>query len=155
MDHSYVIIGEDKTYVLAGYKVPSDATVVAWEFCYQKTDAASVTFYPGLWRITNHKNDETDYDLVQSNAVTYDPSGSTDQMPCLMFNLSVTDRFTVSEESVVGFYSNHGALLLRTNTDDEITTYEENKNKSHINKANPNQKENIDFNIAIRVYYGK
>ena len=149
-------ISEDKTYILAGYEVPSGATVVAWEFCYQKTDATSVIFYPGIWRITPdpRKKDETDYDLIQSNAVTYDPSVRTDQLPCLMFNLSVTDQFTTSEKSVVGLYSNTGALLLRTNTNDEIT-YEDNKNKSHIDKARPNKNDNVKFNIAIRVYFGK
>ena len=157
MGHGNAIISEDETYILAEYKVPSGATVVAWEFCYQKTDVASVTFYPGLWRIRkiDKRKDETDYELVQSNTITYDPSGSTDQSPCLMFNLSVTDQFTVSEESLVGLYSNHGALLLRTNTDNAVTTYEGNKNKSRIDKASPNEKEDINFNIAIRVYFGK
>ena len=103
MNHGNAI-SEDKTYILAEYEVPSGATVVAWEFCYQKTDVASVTFYPGLWRIRkiDKRRDETDYELVQSNAITYDPSGSIDQLPCLMFNLSVTDQFIASEESVVG-----------------------------------------------------
>ena len=155
MDHGNTIT-EDRTYILAGYNVPSDATVVAWEFCYQRIDVASVTFYPGLWRITDIKsNGDTDYELVQSNAVTYNPSGSTDQLPCLMFNLSVTDQFTMSEESVVGLYSNHGALLLRTNIDNVVTTYEDEKNKSRIDKARPDKKEDIDFNIAIKVYFGK
>ena len=151
-------ISEDRTYILAGYKVPSDATVVAWEFCYQKTDAASATFYPGLWRITdiNDRNGDTDYELVQSNAVTYHPSNSTDQLPCSIFNLSVTDQFTVSEDSVVGLYSNHGALLLHTNTDNVVTTYEDNGNQSSIDNARPNRNnEDINFNIAIRVHLGR
>ena len=72
-----------------------------------------------------------------------------------MFNLSVTDQFTVSEESVVGLYSNHGALLLRTDTDDVIIIYEDNGNQSSINKADPDKNENINFNISIRVHLGK
>ena len=143
-------ISENKTYILAGYEVLSGATVVAWEFCYQKTDVASVTFYPGIWRI--RENGNTDYELVQSNAITYDPSGSTDQLPCLIFNLSVTDQFTVSEESVVGLYSNDGALLLHTNIDNAVTTYEDDGNQSHIDNFLP---KNINFNIAIRVHLGK
>ena len=143
-------ISEDKTYILAGYEIPANATVVAWEFCYQKTDAASAIFYPGILRIIPRKKDETDYDLIQSNVVTYDPSVKTDQPPCLMFNLSVTDHFTVSEESVVGLYSNHGAFLLRTDTDDAIITYEAEGNQSTIYI-----KENINFNISIRVHLGK
>ena len=76
-------VSEDKTYILAGYEIPANTTVVAWEFCYQKTDTTSVTFYPGIWRITPRKKDETDYDLIQSNAVTYDPSHNNDQLSCL------------------------------------------------------------------------
>ena len=149
-------ISEDKTYILAGYEVPSGGTVVAWEFCYQKSNA-SVTFYPGIWRIGDikHGNGDTDYYLIQSNAVTYHPSDSTDQLPCSLFNLSVTDQFTVSEESVVGLYSNTGAFLLRTNTDNLIATYENDRNQSRINNARPSKKENINFNIAIRVHFGK
>ena len=147
-------ISKDKTYILAGYEVSSNATVVAWEFCYQKTGATSVTFYPGIWRITdiNNENGDIDYELVQSNAVTYDPN---DQFPCSIFNLSVTDQFTVSEGSVVGLYSNHRALLLRTDTNDVIATYEEKGNKSRINNVRPDKKENINFNVAIRVHLGK
>ena len=149
-------ISEDKTYILAGYEIPSNATVVAWEFCYQKTDATSVTFYPGIWRITDIKeNGDTDYELVQSNAITYYPNGSTDQFPCLLFNLTITDQFNVSEGSAVGLYSNHGALLLRTNTNDAITTYEDDRNQSSIDKARPDKTENINFNISIRVHSGK
>ena len=150
-------ISEGRTYILAGYEVPSGATVVAWEFCYQKTDVASVTFYPGLWRIRDIKesNGDTDYELVQSNAVTYHPSGSTDQLPCSMFNLSVTDQFTVSEDSVMGLYSNTGALLLRTNTNNAIATYEDDGNQSRIDNVRPNKKGNINFNIAIRVHLGR
>ena len=150
-------ISERKTYILAGYEVPSDATVVAWEFCYQKMDATSVTFYPGIWRITdvNDRNSETDYELVQSNTITYNPSSITDQLPCLMFNLSVTDQFTVSEGSVVGLYSNRGTLLLRTNANDVITTYEDNGIQSSINNLRPNNNDDVNFNAAIRVHLSK
>ena len=149
-------ISEDKTYILAGYEVPSGATVVAWEFCYQKTDVGSATFYPGIWRITDIKgNGDTDYELVQSNAVTYDPSGSDDQLQCLMFNLSVIDQFNVSEGSVVGLYSNRGALLLRTNANDVITTYEDNENQSSIDNLHPDDNDNVNFSIAIRVHLSK
>ena len=156
LDHGNTI-SKKKTYILAGYKVPSNATVVAWEFCYQKIDATSVTFNPGIWRITdvNDGNGDTDYKLVQSNAITYDPSSSTDQFPCLMFNLSVTDQFNVSEGSVVGLYSNSGALLLRTNANDVLTTYEDNGNQSSINNLRPDDNDDVNFNIAIRVHLSK
>ena len=157
MGHSNTI-SEDKTYILAGYEVPSGATVVAWEFCYQKMDATSVTFYPGIWRITdvNDRNGEIDYELVQSNTITYNPISITDQLACcLMFNLSVTDQFDVSEGSVVGLYSNRGALLLHTNTDNAVTTYEDGGNQSRINNLRPDDNDNINFNIAIRVYLSK
>ena len=150
-------ITEGRTYILTGYEVLSNATVVAWEFCYQKTDAASVTFYPGIWRIMdiNDRNGDTDYELVQSSTVTYDPSSGTDQFPCSMFNLSVTDQFTVSEGSVAGLYSNTGALLLHTNDNALVTTYEYNGSQSHIANVHPDGNKDINFNIAIRVHLGK
>ena len=130
--------------------------MVAWEFCYQKTDVGSATFYPGIWRITDiNGNGDTDYELVQSNAVTYDPSGGDDQLQCLRFNLSVTEQFTVPEKSVVGLYSNYRALLLRSDTNDTIATYEYDENQTNINNARPSKMDNIHFNIAIRLHLGK
>ena len=46
------IVTQGQTFILTGYTVPCSGTVVAWEFCYQISDATSATFYPGIWRIT-------------------------------------------------------------------------------------------------------
>ena len=65
------IVPQGQTFILAGYTVPCDGTVVAWEFCYQIVNVASVTFYPGIWRITRISGmSNTDYELVQSNTIT-------------------------------------------------------------------------------------
>ena len=67
-----------QTFILAGYTVPCSGAVVAWEYCYLNSDSTSmshaVTFYPGIWRINGTMSGNTDYTLVQSNTVTYDPS---------------------------------------------------------------------------------
>ena len=95
LSHDNNIVALDRTFILAGYKIPYSGTVVAWELCYQISPAASVTFYSGIWRITRTMSDNTDYTLVQSNTVTYDPRGtSTNVYPCQIFNLSNTDQFT-------------------------------------------------------------
>ena len=59
-DRNSNIVISGQIYILAGYTVPCNATVVAWEFCYQRA-AASVTFYPGIWGITGMTSDDTDY----------------------------------------------------------------------------------------------
>ena len=152
--HDNNIATLDQTFILAGYTVPCSGTVVAWEFCYRISAVASVTFYPGVWRITGTMSGNTDYTLVQSNTVTYDPSGDPANLyPCQVFNLSDTDQFTAPAGSVVGLYSNVGIYLLHTNTDNSTTTYQFSGNKSSINNAGNN--DDINYNIAIRVHLGK
>ena len=75
LSHDNNIVTADQTFILAGYTVQCSGTVVAWEFCYQIRGVASVTFYPGIWRITGTMGSNTNYTLVQSNNVTYNPRG--------------------------------------------------------------------------------
>ena len=155
-DNNIVITGQ--TFILAGYTVPCSGTVVAWEFCYQRS-GATVTFYPGIWRITATMGGNTDYTLVQSNTVTYDqiardPQDPTNSFPCQIFNLSDTDQFTVPAGSVVGLYSGiQHTQLLHTNTDSSIITYRLTGNQSSVNNAGGD--DDVNYNIAIRVHLGK
>ena len=153
--NNIVIAGQ--TFILAGYTVPRSGTVVAWEFCYRISDAMSVTFYPGIWRIiTRTMDDDTDYALVQSNNVTYNQSAQGPQDPmnvgCQIFNLSDTDQFTAPTGSVVGLYSNVGTQLLHANTNSSITTYQFTGNQSSVR---PTGNSDVNYNIAIRVHLGK
>ena len=158
LSHDNNIVPAAQTFILAGYTVPCRGTVVAWEFCYQRSAATSVTFYPGIWRITGTMSGNTDYTLVQSNNVTYDqsvrdPQDPTSIFPCQIFNLSDTDQFTAPAGSVVGLYSNIIIQLLHTNTDSSITTYQFIGNQSSVSiTGNSND---VNYNIAIRVHLGK
>ena len=140
----------DQTFILAGFTIPCSGIVVAWEFCYQINDATSVSFCPGIWRITGTRGSNTDYELVQINTVTYNQSIQTNGVySCQRVNLSTTDQFTAPAGSVVGLYSNVGTQLLHTNTDSSIITYQFNGNQSSVRTAVNN------YNIAIRVHLGK
>ena len=153
LSHDNNLVDLDQTFILAGYTVPCSGTVVAWEFCYQISGVASVTFYPGIWRITGTMSGNTDYTLVRSNTVTHDPRGdSANIFPCQIFNLSDTDQFTAPTGSVVGLYSNVGTSLLHTNTGGSITTYQFSGNQSSVITTGNND---INYNIAIRVHLGK
>ena len=132
--------------------------MVAWEFCYQRNGATSVTFYPGIWRTTDTSGN-TDYTLVQSNTVTYnqdlrDPQNPNNNFACQRVNLSDTDHFTAPAGSVVGLYSNHQTQLLHTdNTDSSTTTHRFSGNQSSVRTmGNSND---VNYNIAIRVHLGK
>ena len=155
LSHDSNIVIQGRTFILTGYTVPCSGTVVAWEFCYRLSAATSVTFYPGIWRITGTMASNTDYALVQSNSVTYNASIQTNNgiHSCQRVNLSTTDRFIAPAGSVVGLYSNVGALLLHSNTDSSMTTYQFSGNQSNINNAGNN--EIVNDNIAIRVHLGK
>ena len=145
----------DQTFILAGYTIPCSGTVVAWEFCYRILAVTSVTFYPGIWRITGTTGSNTDYELVQSNSITYDSTIQTSGIDsCQRVNLSTTDQFTAPAGSVVGLYSNLNALLLYTNINrHSITTYQFSGNKSNVTMAGNNY--DVNYNIAIRVHLGK
>ena len=139
----------DHTYILAGYTVPCNGTVTAWEFCYKTSNTASVTFYPGIWRIneTNNKRKNINYFLVRSNNVTYSPK----TVECQTFNLSVSDQFIASAGSVIGLYVNKGAQLLLIKEDKSMATYEFKENQSSVNAdINP-----IKANISLKVHLGK
>ena len=154
LSHDSNIVTVDQTYILAGYTVPCSGTVVAWEFCYQISGATSVTFYPGIWRITGASGNNTNYELVQSNSVTYDPSIQTSGVEsCQRVNLSTTDQFTAPARSVVGLYSNIFTQLLYTNTDSSTTTYQFSRNQSSVRTIGNNN--DVNYNIAIIVHLGK
>ena len=153
LSHDSNIVAQGQTFILAGYTVPCSGTVVAWEFCYRRA-AASVTFYPGIWRITGTTGSNTDYALVQSNSITYDASIQTSgDDSCQRVNLSTTDQFTATAGSVVGLYSNLLPQLLHTNINSSITTYGFSGNQSNVNNAGNNG--DVNYNIAIRIYLGK
>ena len=159
--HDRIIITEDKTFILADYVIPCNGTVVAWEFCYQISRTQSATFYPDIWRITDVANNgNTDYELVQSNDVTFDPRGTAvNNHPCKNFNLPDTEQFTAPAGSVIGLYSNTAAirpqLLITDNMNSSVTTYQFNGNRSEVNNAKPNKNKDVNYNIAIRVHIGK
>ena len=152
LDHNGMIITADMTYILAGYTVQCKRTVTTWEFCYQVLGAQSVTFYPGIWRITGSSGSDTTYSLIQSNTVTFNPSvGNT--VSCQNYTLPVTEQFTAPSGSVVGLYSNINLQLLHTTTDNNgITTYQVDRNQSSVTVRN---RDDVDYNICIRVYLGK
>ena len=152
MSHDSIIVTQGQTFILAGYTIPCSGTVVAWEFCYRISSATSVTFYPGIWRITGTSG--TDYELIQSNGVTYDSSIRTIGIDsCQRVNLLTTDQFTAPAGSVVGLYSNVMTQLLHTNTDSSITTYQFNGNQSSVSVTG--SATDVNYNIAIRVHLGK
>ena len=154
MSNDSNIVPQGQTFILAGYTVPCSGTVVAWEFCYRRANG-SLTFYPGIWRITG-TNGNTDYELVQSNSITYDASIQTSGSGvdlCQRVNLSTTDQFTAPAESVVGLYSGTGPQLLHTNTDSSITTCQFSGNQSSVKTAGNSN--DVNYNIAIRVHLGK
>ena len=96
----------------------------------------------------------TNYELVQSNSVTYNSSIRTSGVDsCQRVNLSTTDQFTAPAGSVVGLYSNVGTQLLYTNTDSSITTYQFSGNQSSVGTAGNNN--DVNNNIAIIVHLGK
>ena len=157
LNHDSNIVAIDRTFILAGYTVPCNGTVVAWEFCYQILGVRSVTFYPGIWRITGTMGGNTDYTLVQSNNITYDqsvrdPQDPITNFPCQIFNLSGTDQFTAPAGSVVGLYSGtQHTQLLRTNIDSSITTYRFNGNRNSVSIPG----NDVNYNISVRVHLGK
>ena len=153
LSHDRNIVTADQTFILAGYTVPCSRIVVAWEFCYRRS-SGSVTFYPGIWRITGASGNNTNYELVQSNSVTYDSSILTSGVnSCQRVNLSTTDQFTAPAGSVVGLHSNVGVQLLHTNNDSSITTYRFSQNQSSVNNAGNDN--DVNYNIAIRIHLGK
>ena len=140
-----------QTYILAGYTVQCEGIVTTWEFCYQKLNASSVTFYPGIWEITGTSGGSTTYSLIQSNTVTFDPRGSG-SFSCQTYILPVTEQFAAPLGSVVGLYNPAvmQTLLLHTSNDSQITTYQVANNQSSVVAG-----QDVNYNIAIRVYLGE
>ena len=157
LSHDSNIVPQSQTFIFTGYTVPCNRTVVAWEFCYRKSNR-SVTFCPGIWEITETRGNGNivDYALVQSNSITYNASiqtNGTSNDQCQRVNLSVTDQFTAPAGSVVGLYSGTGPQLLHTNTDNSITTYQRSGNQSSV-IINPATTD-VNYNIAISLHFGK
>ena len=153
LSHDRNFVTVDHTFILDGYRVPCTGTVVAWEFCYRITNGTA-TFYPGIWRISKKNGANTCYELVQSNSVTYNSSIRTNSVDsCQRVNLTTTDQFTAPAGSVVGLYSNVMTQLLHTDTDSSITTYQYMGNESSV-MQNPGHGDNVNYNIAIKVYLG-
>ena len=158
LSHDDNIVIVHQTFILAGYTVPCSGTVVAWEFCY-RIGGGTVTFYPGIWKITGTMGSNTDYTLVQSNIVTYDqnvrdPQNTANLYPCQIFNLSDLDQFTAPAGSVVGLYSGiKHTQLLHTDTSNPIRTYQFSGNESNVTITGNNG--DVNYNISIRVHLGK
>ena len=151
LNHDSNIVALDRTFILAGYIIPCNGTVVAWEFCYRISGLTSVTLYPGIWKITGTTGPNTDYELVQSNSVTYDSSIQTSgDNSCQRVNLSTKNQFTAPAGSVVGLYSNVGPQMLHTSTDSSITTYQLSGNQSSVTASS-----DVNYNIAIKIHLGK
>ena len=155
MSHDRNIAPQGQTFILAEYKVNCSGTVVAWEFCYRVVmDGVLVTFHPGIWMITGTSGSNTNYELIQSNSVTYNRSIQTSGVDsCQRVNLSTTDQFTAPAGSVLGLYSNVQTTLLHTNTNSLIANYRFDGNQSSISTSG--RSNNADYNIAIRVHLGK
>jgi len=160
LKHDDKTVDADHTYILNEYTIPCNGIVVAWEFCYRTSrTASSQTFYPGIWRITDtKKNGETDYKLVQSNAITFTPNGSNNTS-CHRVNLLEADHFTVPAGSVVGLYSSNNkekkSPLLHTNDIDDVITYKNDKKLSEVKKAGKGRNKPVRYNIAIKVHLSK
>ena len=155
LNHDISIVDEDDTFILATNRIPCNGTVVAWEFCYQISNDTSATFYPGIWRIArqSRRGMGNDYELVHSSTVTFDPRVTT----CQVFTLADTNQFVVPEGSFIGLYmENIAPQLLRTDDmNTSITTFRIKGNISSVNNLQPNNKGNVNYNIAIRVHLGK
>ena len=98
-------------------------------------------------------DDDTMYDLIQSNNITYNQSIQISSIySCQRVNLLTADQFIAPAGSVVGLYSNDRVQLLYTNTDESvITTYQFVGNQSSVSAGNDND---VNYNIAIKVHIG-
>ena len=143
-----VFVTEGRTYIITEYTVPCNGTVVAWEFCHDSSNSPSLTFYPGIWTTGTDSGSNTDYVLVRSNNVTYHPG---DTQSCQFFNVTEIDQFITPAGSVVGLSSAGHSLLLRTNNNDSVTTYQFVGNLSSVNNGG----DDVNYNIAIKLYLGK
>ncbi|XP_065899895.1 uncharacterized protein [Dysidea avara] len=150
LDHNGMIITAVRTYILTAYTVQCEGIVTTWEFCYQLTGSPSVTFNPGIWVRTGGSGGNSDYSLIQSNTVTFNPNG-TSAFSCRNYTLPVTEQFTAPSESVVGLYSNLNVQLLHTTVGSgNATTYAFDGNQSRVTMAGKNN--DAEFNIAIRAH---
>jgi len=143
-------IDEGQTYILTGYTVQCEGIVTIWELCYRRPliSLGTLTFYPGIWENTV----DTTYSLIQSNSVTFNPSGIGIAVLCQNYTLPETEKFTAPSGSVVGLYSNNFGQLLRTDDNSQITTYQVNGNQNSVVGGSTND---VNYNIAIRVHFGE
>ena len=150
LDYDMKIVTAAQTYILAGYTVQCEGIVTTWEFCYQKLNASSVTFYPGIWEITGTSGGSTTYSLIQSNTVTFDSRVGDNTFSCQSYTLPVTEQFTAPSKSVVGLYSNTGPQLLHTINGSDSHQCIGNQSSVMADKCN-----NAESSIAVRVHIGK
>ena len=142
----------DRTFILAGYTIPCNGTVVAWEFCYRISGLTPVTFYPGIWRITRTTGPNTDYELIQSNSVTYDSlfrpvvmmdaRESTSQQ-----QINLLHQQDQLWDCILMLYHRCYTLTL---TGSSITTYQLSGNQSSVTASS-----DVNYNIAIKIHLGK
>ena len=154
--HGNKTVQENQTYILAGYTVPCNGTVIAWEFCYLPNSSIPMTFYPSIWRANTKTNGNTDLKLIRSNNVTFTPNGNSGNS-CEIFNLSISDQFTAPAGSVVGLYSNTDGkrpLLLCNDSNLSVVAYKVKRNGNHTDGRHSRVMK-VDYNIAIKVYLGK
>ena len=154
MNYDEIFANFGLTYIFPEYTVPCNGTVVAWEFCYQRNNSSSVTFYPGVWKVTETDDQNTNYELIQSNTVIYNQSIQTSggDYACQIVNIATTDQFIAPTGSVVGLYSKDEIQLLRTNTNTAIIAYQLHGNQSNVTT---NGQMSINYNIGIRVHLRK
>ena len=159
LDHNEIPIHEGVTYILDGYTVQCEGIVTTWEFCYRIQNTSIAQLVTGIWNITGFTGNNAGnpiYSLIQSNTVTFTPSGVGPSFSCQNYTLPITERFSAPSGSVVGLYATTGAtrpLLLRSANSEQITTYQITGNKSTVEITGNGQE--VNYNIAIRVHFGK
>ena len=143
-----------RTFILADqqYTVPCKGKVVAWKFCYRyqfRNTTTAVTFTASIWR----NNSNNTYKQVDSSVIKFIPNRTDSSVsPCQKFYLSREDQFIAPVGSVVGFYSNTGAMQsLLLYADSNITTYMFIGNDTQYQIINS---QILNYTIAINVYLG-
>ena len=153
LSHNEKIASFGLTYIFPEYTVPCNGTAIAWEFCYQRSDASSVMLYPSIWKVTETDDQHASYELIQFNTVTYDQFFQTSDSiySCQRVDLAATDQFIAPAGSVLGLYSIE-AQLLRTINDTSITAYNIFGNQSSVTTSSGTV---INYNVSIRVHLRK
>ena len=152
ISHNSNTIPNYQTFILAGYEIPCSGTVVAWEFCYQRsTTPRTLMFYPSVWR----NRDDVNYELIHFNIVIYDPS-TLELNQCPIVKLPRNDQFTAPKGSVVGLYSGDAPLLrssiVRGKNGETVNTYKIAGNQTSVSL---NSEMIADYSVAIKLHLSK